>query len=173
MSSSKKLAAVACDVVGKVSKDAVVEASGATWGRAVDKGTQIAQETFPRINAVKIHGAKAHQSHTVPSHSSVISVAFYDGKKHIVSGHIHENGTVDFSKLKAGKAGKASKAGGSSSGSASTQPQFETGLKWQMDPDNPHQAIWWNCTRWENGQWSDEHHLWIAYCNDTWYAWTQ
>ncbi|KAG6194828.1 hypothetical protein E4U50_000532 [Claviceps purpurea] len=168
MSSSKKAAAVSCAVVGKVSKDAVVKASGVAWGSAVDKGTQIAQETFPRINAVKIHGAKAHQSHTVPSHSSVISVAFYDGKKRIVSGHIHKNGRVDFS-----KAAKAGKAAGSSSGSASTQPQFETGLIWQMDPDNPHQAIWWNSTRWENGQWSDEHHLWIAYCNDMWYAWTQ
>ncbi|KAG5998486.1 hypothetical protein E4U52_008077 [Claviceps spartinae] len=177
MSSSKKVAAVACAIVGKVTKDAIVKASGPQWVAALDEGTQIAQETYPRINGVKIHlsmlliklitVAQKHtndQSHTVPSHSAVLSVAFYDGKKRIVSGHIHKNGRVDFSK-----------EGRNSSGSASTQPQpqFATGLIWQMDPDNPRQAIWWNSTGWENGQWSDEHHLWIAYCNGMWYAWTQ
>ncbi|KAK7414627.1 hypothetical protein QQZ08_012519 [Neonectria magnoliae] len=162
MPSSKKAASAAYVIIGKVTKDAVVKASGTTWGAALETGTQIAQATYPRIDAIKVHGAKAHQSHNVPSHSAVLSVAFYDGKKRIVSGHIHQDGRVDFSK-----------AGGSSSGSASTQPQFATGLTWQIDPGNPRQALWWNGTGWENGQWSDEHQLWLAYCNGTWYAWAQ
>ncbi|KAK7414535.1 hypothetical protein QQZ08_012532 [Neonectria magnoliae] len=105
-----------------------------------------------------ISGAKAHQSHNVAAHTNVLSVAFYAGKTRVVSGHIHDDGTVDYSK------GQGSQAEASSSRSG-----FETGLTWQVNAAN--QAEYWDGTQWQHGEWSDEHQLWIAYYNGAWYAW--
>ena len=72
-----------------------------------------------------VSGAQAHQSHNVAAHTNVLSVAFYTGKTRVVSGHIHGDGTVDYSK------GQGPQAEASSSGSG-----FATGLTWQVNAAN-------------------------------------
>jgi hypothetical protein len=104
-------------------------------------------------------GAKTNQSRTVTSHVSVLSVAFYAREARVISGHVHDNGAVDYSK------GRGSQAEASNSGSV-----FETGLTWQMNAAN--QAEYWDGTQRQSGEWSGEHQLWIAYYNEAWYAWT-
>lgn len=106
-----------------------------------------------------ISGAKAHQSRHVAEHTNVLSVAFYDGKTRILSGHVHGDGTVDYSKAK-----------GSQAGASSSVPGFETGLTWQMNPAG--YAEYWDGAQWQRGEWSEEHELWVAYYNNAWYAWT-
>lgn len=43
-------------------------------------------------------GALAHQSHQVQSHSNVLSVKFFEGEDRVISGHVHMNGRVDYSR---------------------------------------------------------------------------
>ncbi|KFG82009.1 hypothetical protein MANI_026363 [Metarhizium anisopliae] len=47
---------------------------------------------------MEIAGALAHQSHQVQSHSNVLSVKFFEGEDRVISGHVHMNGRVDYSR---------------------------------------------------------------------------
>jgi hypothetical protein len=40
---------------------------------------------------------QAHQSHEVATHSNVINAKFFAENKRVISGHIHLNGTIDYS----------------------------------------------------------------------------
>ncbi|EFZ00777.1 hypothetical protein MAA_03373 [Metarhizium robertsii ARSEF 23] len=88
-------------VVGKVSKGQVLNANaklGSNWLSALDIAEQTAQADYPNITGMEIAGALAHQSHQVQSHSNVLSVKFFEGEDRVISGHVHMNGRVDYSR---------------------------------------------------------------------------
>ena len=110
-------------------------------------------------------GAQAHPSHEVATHSNVISAKFFAENKRVISGHIHLNGTIDYS-ARARSGGVA----GPSSGSPGQSKSSGSGLTWQTNEQTNH-AEWWDGTKWVEGNWSGEHQKWYAYYNGQEHYW--
>jgi hypothetical protein len=106
-------------------------------------------------------------------------VKFFAGSRRVISGHIHMNGKLDYSKPAYGSSstdvttttggGKNVGGGGTSSGS-STQGATATNLTWRAN-EQTKRAEWWDGTNWVGGDWSDEYQKWYAYYNGQWYYW--
>ncbi|KAL1878038.1 hypothetical protein VTK73DRAFT_8262 [Phialemonium thermophilum] len=101
--------------VGKVSLNHVRESNRGTgdmWLAAIDVAQQKVIQDHPSVTGMEIAGAAAHQSHNVKTHSNVLSVKFYSEEQRVVSGHIHINGRIDYSRERR----KAKKSSGSNQG---------------------------------------------------------
>ncbi|PNY27628.1 Uncharacterized protein TCAP_02448 [Tolypocladium capitatum] len=107
--------------------------TGDMWLAALSVAAQAVQtDPQPLTMNQNNSGARAHQSHEVASHSNVISAKFYAGDQRVISGHIHINGTLDYSQ-KARTAGQAS--GSSKDRWQPTRDQVDT-HKWTIyDPE--------------------------------------
>ncbi|EHA57643.1 hypothetical protein MGG_05398 [Pyricularia oryzae 70-15] len=108
-----------------------------------------AKETFPEADAVRFHGSKAHQSHTNPDHSNVLSFSVTNAKeKRIASGHLHENGNIDWAvaKEKDKDKGKLKTKGKGGSSRSQSNPS----LQWELDDNG--QVLWWDGENWRNGE---------------------
>ncbi|KAK4149939.1 hypothetical protein C8A00DRAFT_37470 [Chaetomidium leptoderma] len=90
----------ALNMVGTVTKEAIVKSNtnGEQWMSALVIAEMAVQQDHPTVDGVQVSGAKAHQSHTTKHHTNILSVKFYQGAKRIISGHVHLNGMVDYSK---------------------------------------------------------------------------
>lgn len=65
------------------------------------------------------------------SHSNVISAKFYDGEQRVISGHIHGDGSIDYSQ----KSHTSGQASGSGSGWQPTRDQVDM-TNWDVyDPE--------------------------------------
>ncbi|GAB0139165.1 hypothetical protein EsDP_00007378 [Epichloe bromicola] len=98
--------------VGKISKSHVHQenpATGNVWIAALDAAESTVMMDYLGVTGMSITGAKAHQSHTVNSHSNVLSVRFYAGEQKVISGHIHMNGMLEYSQKARAVAGSSSK----------------------------------------------------------------
>jgi hypothetical protein len=122
-------------------------------------------------NDLNDSGARAHQSHEVATHSNILSVKFFAGSRRVISGHVHINGQLDYSKPARGSSAGAEKnVGGGESSSSSTQGATATNLTWRTN-EQTKRAEWWDGTKWVGGDWSDEYQRWYAYYNGQWYYW--
>ncbi|TWU72708.1 hypothetical protein ED733_004167 [Metarhizium rileyi] len=86
--------------VGRIGKSHVFQenpGTGDIWVAALDTAESTVKMDYPEVTGMSISGAKAHQSHTVSSHSRVLSVRFYAGEQRIISGHVYQNGMLAYS----------------------------------------------------------------------------
>ncbi|PVH75247.1 hypothetical protein DL98DRAFT_498677, partial [Cadophora sp. DSE1049] len=138
--------------VGKVTMAQVQNANGSLGGRWLS-AINIAEQTVvgPQVDAIQIAGARAHQSHEVATHSNIISVKFFAGSRRVISGHVHMNGQLDYSKPAHGSssaqvattAGAGKNVGGGESSSSSTQSATATNLTWRTNEQSK-RAEWWD-----------------------------
>ncbi|KAG9230119.1 hypothetical protein BJ875DRAFT_473106 [Amylocarpus encephaloides] len=165
--------------VGKVTMAQVQNANGSLggqWLSAINIAEQTVMNNYPQVDAIQIAGARAHQSHEVATHSNILSVKFFAGSRRVISGHVHMNGELDYSKPAHGSssaqvattAGAGKNVGGGESSSSSTQGA--TNLTWRTN-EQTKCAEWWDGTKWVGGDWSGEYQKWYAYCNGQWYYW--
>jgi len=176
--SSQKSVAKSLKLLGNVTmahvKD-INKSGGPQWLSAINIAAQAVQSDFPTVDGIQIAGAKAHQSHEVATHSNVISAKFFAENKRVISGHIHLNGTIDYSSRarSGGDAGPSSGSPGQSSSSEKSKEKSKSGgsdLAWRTN-EQTNCAQWWDGTKWVQGDWSDEYQKWYAYYNGQWYYW--
>ncbi|KID87141.1 hypothetical protein MGU_05919 [Metarhizium guizhouense ARSEF 977] len=128
----------------------------------IDHVPALAKKATKAIIEGNPHETRQRDGTIDPYHASGIILSKSD--RRLTLFYVYENGLVRFSKDKynvgdddVGESSRATSA-------------FKTGMTWQMNSDNTC-ALWWDGSKWQEGQWSKEYAKWTAFWNGEWYAW--